>query len=145
MVIPADDNNKNDAVKLFALLWNGHSDAELAAETDAIIRSDSERIFLFYERAEAVGLAHCSLRSDYVEGTSASPVGYLEGIFVMPGFRRSGIGGYLLKQCEEWAKGKGCTEFASDCELTNTESRIFHLKTGFSEANRIICFKKEIN
>ena len=41
-------------------------------------------------------------------------------------------------------KEKDCTEFASDCELTNTESLRFHLKVGFLEANRIICFTKKI-
>lgn len=30
---------------------------------------------------------------------------------------------------------KGCSEFASDCELTNIESLDFHLNLGFEEAN----------
>lgn len=38
----------------------------------------------------------------------------------------------------------GCREFASDCELTNEESLRFHLGTGFTEANRIICFTKPL-
>lgn len=33
----------------------------------------------------------------------------------------------LCLECEKWAKGKGCSEFASDCELTNYESLAFHL------------------
>lgn len=28
-----------------------------------------------------------------------------------------GIAKKLLTQCEDWAKGEGCSEFASDCEL----------------------------
>ena len=44
---------------------------------------------------------------------------------------------------QEWAKEKGCREFASDCELTNTDSLKFHLSLGFQEANRIICFTKK--
>ena len=32
----------------------------------------------------------------------------------------------------------------SDCEIGNQESLKFHLKTGFTEANRIICFVKEL-
>ena len=39
---------------------------------------------------------------------------------------------------------KACEEFTSDCELTNEESRGFHLHTGFEEANRIICFTKKL-
>lgn len=50
----------------------------------------------------------------------------------------------LLKVCEAWAGEQHCTEFASDCELTNYESYRFHLALGFIEANRIICFTKQI-
>ena len=84
------------------------------------------------------------MRHDYVEGTSSSPVGYLEGIYVLPDHRHEGVARQLLKECERWAKSKGCSEFASDCELTNTESLQFHLNVGFEEANRIICFTKRI-
>ena len=49
-----------------------------------------------------------------------------------------------MDTCERWAKNKGCREFASDCELENEESLSVHLKMGFSEVNRIICFKKEL-
>ena len=50
-----------------------------------------------------------------------------------------------MAQCEQWAREKGCAEFASDCELTNTASLRFHLGVGFREENRIICFKKRCN
>jgi aminoglycoside 6'-N-acetyltransferase I len=49
-----------------------------------------------------------------------------------------------LKHCEQWAKEKGCSEFASDCELDNEVSRQFHINLGFNEANRIICFTKKL-
>ncbi|MBQ8549445.1 MAG: GNAT family N-acetyltransferase, partial [Lachnospiraceae bacterium] len=71
-------------------------------------------------------------------------VGYLEGIFVEESYRNKGCAKELLKQCEVWAKDMGCTEFASDCELTNTGSLAFHLKMGFEEANRVICFTKKL-
>nr|WP_199797365.1 GNAT family N-acetyltransferase [Finegoldia magna] len=50
----------------------------------------------------------------------------------------------LVKSCEDWAKKMGCSEFASDCLLDNTQSLKFHLAIGFIEANRIICFKKDL-
>ena len=80
----------------------------------------------------------------YVEGTDSSPVGYLEGIYVVDGFRKNGIARGLLTACENWAKSKGCTEFASDCESDNLQSLQFHLNVGFREANRIICFTKKL-
>ena len=91
-----------------------------------------------------VGFAQCQLRHDYVEGTASSPVGYLEGIFVAPAYQKQGIARALLASCEKWAKEQGCVEFASDCELSNTNSLRFHLSMGFEEANRIICFTKTL-
>ena len=79
-----------------------------------------------------------------MEGTDSSPVGYLEGIYVEEDCRKQGIARALLAACENWAKTKGCTEFASDCELDNTQSLRFHLNVGFIEANRIICFTKKL-
>lgn len=100
--------------------------------------------FLLRVQGCSVGFAQCALRHDYVEGTDSSPVGYLEGIFVKEGHRGKGYGRRLLKACEEWAKQAGCCEFASDCESANASSRLFHLHTGFQEANRIICFVKKL-
>ena len=79
-----------------------------------------------------------------MEGTETSPVGYLEGIYVKAPFRRRGVAGQLLRACEAWAGRMGCTEFASDCELNNMDSLSFHLRMGFEEANRIICFTKKL-
>ena len=91
-----------------------------------------------------IGFAQCALRHDYVEGTSTSPVGYLEGIYVLEEYRREGVAVGLLTACENWARQSGCKEFASDCELDNTLSLRFHLAVGFEEANRIICFAKKL-
>ena len=91
-----------------------------------------------------VAFAQCQLRHDYVEGTDGSPVGYLEGVFVSEGYRKEGYAAELLSECEKWAKERGCTEFASDCELDNIDSLSFHMALGFEEANRIICFRKDL-
>jgi len=84
------------------------------------------------------------LRHDYVEGTSTSPVGYLEGIYVRPAYRKQGMARKLVSACEAWAREKGCREFASDCLLDNRDSLAFHLALGFMEAGRIICFTKDL-
>ncbi len=98
--------------------------------------------FIKYVDDKPIAFAQCRLRHDYVEGTRSSPVGYLEGIFVAEGYRKKGYAAELLSECEKWAKEKGCTEFAGDCELDNIESLRFHMAPGFDEANRIICFRK---
>ena len=99
---------------------------------------------MYHQQGEQIGFAQCQLRHDYVEGTETSPVGYLEGIYIKEADRHQGIARALLAACEDWAKAQGCTEFASDCELTNTESQAFHQAVGFSEANRIVAFVKKL-
>lgn len=108
------------------------------------ISSERAAVFLAFHGTEAVGFAQCQLRTDYVEGTNSSPVGYLEGLFVKESTRLHGFAKQLVANCEQWAKMKGCKEFASDCELNNTESLAVHVKLGFTEANRIICFTKSL-
>lgn len=133
------------AAGLAIQMWEAHSVEELTEELFDYINGNGCVIFLARLGDEAVGFAQCGLRHDYVEGTDTSPVGYLEGIFVKEEYRRQGLAGDLLEACQKWAAEQGCTEFASDCELTNGDSLEFHLKMGFQEANRIICFTKKLH
>ena len=125
-------------------LWPHHCAAELEEEFAPLLSQPEAAVFLAFDENTPIGFAQCQLRHDYVEGTETSPVGYLEGIFVKGTHRRRGYAKLLLAACEVWAKGLGCREFASDCELTNSDSLRFHLRMGFDEANRIICFTKKL-
>lgn len=130
--------------RLAIKMWNNHSIEELTKDFEKFIEYDCSAVFIISVDDKVIGFAQCSLRHDYVEGTQSSPVGYLEGVFVEQDYRGRGYARKLLKNCEEWSKKKGCTEFASDCELDNAQSLAFHLKTGFDETNRIICFTKTL-
>lgn len=137
----------SDAATVAALaqqLWPHHEAAQLQEEFEPLLEDANAAVFLAFSDDMPVGFAQCQLRHDYVEGTDSSPVGYLEGIYVAESHRSQGFARQLLHACEDWARDMGCTEFASDCELTNTQSLAFHLNTGFSEANRIICFTKKL-
>lgn len=144
MIKEATLQEAKDVANLALLLWPSHTLEELTIEMSEIISQAESIIFLAYLDNAAVGFAQCQLRHDYVEGTDSSPVGYLEGIFVKAAYRQHGIAKRMVSACEAWAKSKGCREFASDCELENKESLAMHLKLGFIEANRIICFKKDL-
>ena len=130
--------------ELACQLWPDHTVEEMNTEYAKILAKPGAAYFLAYAEETAIGFAQCQLRHDYVEGTDSSPVGYLEGLYVADGYRKQGVAKELLSACESWAKTKGCTEFASDCELENTQSLQFHLNVGFEEANRIICFTKKL-
>lgn len=144
MIQKAETADLSALAELACRLWPEHSVEEMIPELAEIMAKPDAAFFLAYREDTAVGFAQCQLRYDYVEGTESSPVGYLEGIYVAELYRKQGLAKALLAACESWAKDKGCAEFASDCELTNTQSLQFHLNVGFREANRIICFTKKI-
>lgn len=125
------------------MIWGSHLE-ELAEEFEMALNNEECAIYLYQIDNMPIGFAQCGLRHDYVEGTESSPVGYLEGIFIQGDYRRKGYARALMVECEKWAKKKGCSEFASDCELDNNVSLAFHMKMGFTEAGRIICFTKPI-
>lgn len=144
MIREATEADTFALARLAIKMWSGNTISELQSEFSNLICSENAVIFMKYADGSEAGFAQCQLRNDYVEGTESSPVGYLEGIFIEEEYRRRGYAGELLSRCEEWAKEKGCTEFASDCEIGNDVSLEFHLSVGFAEANRIICFRKKI-
>ncbi|MGN0521863.1 MAG: aminoglycoside 6'-N-acetyltransferase [Eubacterium sp.] len=124
-------------------MWNDSTIDSLTEDFIEVIENDNSTVFII-SNDKPFGFAQVGLRFDYVEGTNSSPVGYLEGIFIEEKYRHCGYAKQLLTACEQWAKEKGCLEFASDCELTNEASIHFHLSIGFSEANRIISFRKDL-
>jgi len=109
-----------------------------------VLTEDEAAVFLCRKDGVPIGFAECRLRHDYVEGTETSPVGYLEGVYVKDTARRQGAARELISACMNWARDKGCSEFASDCELTNTDSQAFHQAVGFGEVNRIVAYARKI-
>lgn len=144
MIRKAEIHDLTTLAALACQLWPDHTVEEMQLEYEETIVKPDAAFFLAYAEETAVGFAQCQLRHDYVEGTDSSPVGYLEGVYVAEVYRKQGVARDLLSACESWAKTKGCTEFASDCELSNVQSLQFHLNVGFEEANRIICFTKKL-
>ncbi len=142
MIKKAQTDDAETLAGLAIQMWKDHDPAELTAEFRDLVQKEDAVCYIRQVDGRPVAFAQCQLRYDYVEGTDSSPVGYLEGIFVSEKYRKNGIADELLAECEKWAKEKGCTEFASDCELDNESSLKFHLSAGFEETNRIICFRK---
>ena len=128
---------------LASRMWD-HAPEELDPEFASLTASDEAACFLAWNDNLPIGFAQCQLRHDYVEGCDTSPVGFLEGIYVEAEHRRSGVARALLAACEDWARSVGCNEFASDCELDNHDSLVWHLKSGFAEVNRTIWFAKKL-
>lgn len=145
MIFQAQKKDIKMLASLAVQLWPYHTQKELEEEFSGLMEDGKTVFFLCEQGGSTAGFAQCSLRNDYAEGTESSPVGYLEGIFVCPAYRKQGYARRLLSACESWAEEQGCLEFASDCELHNKDSLHFHLQAGFVEANRIICFVKQLH
>jgi len=101
--------------------------------------------FIAYaESSSAVGFIEAAARSDYINGTSSSPVAFLEGIYVMPEARRKGVARSLVSAVERWALGVGSREFASDASIENHLSHAAHRALGFQETERVVFFRKPL-
>lgn len=130
--------------QLAAMLWPSENEGILLSEFEAGHGSPDRALYISEEENEVIGFVELSLRNDYVEGTSSSPVAYIEAIFVKEPYRKQHIGVALVQQAEEWAREKGCSELASDIEISNIISQNFHRQCGFKEANRIVAFVKTL-
>lgn len=143
-IINASKDNLNELITMALELWADNIYEDLEAEVLDLMNGDKDIFFISVTDDTISGFIHMSIRTDYVEGSDSSPVGFVEGIYVKPEFRNKGIARLLIRSGEDWAKSKGCTQVGSDIEYDNTVSYKFHKKIGFEEVNRIICFIKEI-
>ncbi len=94
-------------------------------------------------RGKLVGFAEADLRP-FADGCRSSPVGYLEGWYVAPELRRTGIGRALVGAAEDWARDLGCHEMASDAEVANASSQLAHKALGYSEVHRLVHFRRDL-
>lgn len=133
--------------ELRAALWPQDDAAAHAAEIrDALAQPCGMVAFLAFDaHARARGFAEATLRRDYVNGTESSPVGFLEGWYVVPEARGSGAGRALVVAVEQWTREQGCSELASDALLDNEPSHRAHAACGFEETERVVYFRKRLS
>jgi aminoglycoside 6'-N-acetyltransferase I len=79
-----------------------------------------------------------------VNGTESSPVGFVEGVYVIPSMRRKGVARMLFDAIGDWARARGCQELASDALLENEASQRAHRALGFRETERVVYFAKPL-
>ena len=144
-IIRAEEEHLADVVEMASLLWRESDVTELQEEFRRVISGKGQRVYLCLEGDEPVGFIYVALRHEYVEGASSSPVGYVEGLYVRPEYRRRGIAHRLIEEATRWARKKGAKQLASDVEIENELSLDFHRAVGFNEANRIVCFIMDID
>lgn len=142
---PAEAADLDEWAAMRAILWPEGSVEEHRQEAAAMLEESDAIAFIAHDDdGRAIAFAEASLRHDYVNGCDSSPVCFLEGIFVQPDARRSGLAGALVDRVRLWGQGNGCTEIASDADIANGESHAFHAAIGFAETERVVYFRKPI-
>ncbi len=146
MIRPVAPGDRSELLRMRMRLWPDSEPEEVDDLLAALEDGATDYTVLVAERraGKLRGFAEVGLRSS-AEGCLSSPVGYLEGIWVDPDARRSAVGRALVRAGEAWAVARGCTEFASDCQLDNEATRAFHQAVGFAEVGRIVCYRRSLS
>jgi len=142
----ATDQDISAIAALRRALWPS-PEIDHPAEIERLLHCPGGDMTVFVARAASgavIGFAEASIRRDYVNGCSTSPVAFLEGIFVDPASRRTGAARALVAAVETWGAVRGCVELASDADLANTASHAMHQALGFEETERVVCFRKDL-
>lgn len=143
---PLREKDISEWLRLRKLLWDGVSEAEHKSEMLDIYEHSETQLVLVAELNEIklVGFLEASIRP-FVEDCHSDNVGYLEGWFVEPDYRKNGIGRKLVKEAENWARTKNATEMASDAEVGNEMSLKAHMRLGYEETSRLVHLRKDLN
>jgi aminoglycoside 6'-N-acetyltransferase I len=140
-VMPGD---RDSWAEMRADLWPEETTGDHARELELIFATGpTDRGAAFVAEGAGgvlIGFVEMSVRG-YAEGCDTNRVGYCEGWYVKSAYRRSRVGAALMASGIEWARARGCTEFASDALLDNEVSHAAHKALGFEEVCRIVTFK----
>lgn len=140
-------NERHIWLKMRHALWPDASREELDAEIAEILESGEQEVAFIAtgEDGQTLGFVEVSIKDwNYAPGISTRPFGYIEGWYVVPEARRSGVGQALIGVAEDWARSHGCTEMGSDAELANTASLVAHVRLGYEVAEQLVHFSKKL-
>ncbi len=125
------------------VLYHGVDDTFHDQEMVNIIQNEDWQCLFVRDDKKAIGFVELSHRN-IVDGCTSSPVPYIEGIYLMPGYRQKGIGKHVVKMLKEWCIKRGYNELAADTELENEDAQKFFTSVGFGETYRTVGFRCEL-
>lgn len=142
---PFAEEDLSEWFRLRQLLWDETEQDDHQSEMMDILEHYDSQFVAVADVGDGrlAGFLEASIRP-FVEDCNSENVGYLEGWFVDPEFRRNGIGTGLVSLAEQWARDKGCTEMASDAEIDNDTSIMAHEMLGYDETSRLVHFRKDL-
>jgi aminoglycoside 6'-N-acetyltransferase I len=144
MVRRARPEDWSEWLRMRSALWPHCPKEEHESEMSALLRDQGQAAFVSQRRDSALcGFIEVGIRP-FAEGCQTRRVGYIEGWYVDPDSRWSGVGRSLVGAAEQWARTKGCEEMASDAEVTNLEGEEAHRRLGYTECSRLVHFRKKL-
>jgi aminoglycoside 6'-N-acetyltransferase I len=111
---PANPDDATDWLSLREKLWDADDHAAEIQQYFAGTLFEPVQVLIARDEAgRAAAHVELSIRHDLapLEGIRT---GYIEGLYVEPAHRRSGLVQRLLRESERWAQAQGCQAFASD-------------------------------
>ena len=144
-ISPLEPTDFEDWLTLSSALFTKIPKEQLETKLRRKEQQDKYQTFMARMDGSSIGFITVTLRTDYVEGTATSPVGYMEAIYVLPEYRKLGVAKALYQKGESWCKDLGCTEMGSDTWYWKKEAHTFHKKLGFNEGDVLVHFNKKID
>ncbi len=141
-IIEATKNNLEEWVTLRSKLWPPSREDDFKKEILEILSDSKSSAFLAFDNS-SIGLIEVSIH-DAADGCDTRNVGFIEGLYVVPDYRRRGVAKQLIERCYEWFRSKGCKEVASDALIDNQGSIAMHLTLGFEEVERVVKFARQL-
>jgi len=150
----AQPSDRDELVRFHVALWPNATADEHRRELTQIFEGKFPMtmplVILVAELADdagtrrLVGFLEADLRSHADGCNPAQPVGYVEGWYVAEGHRHRGVGRQLLAAAEDWARGHGCVEMASDTWIDNEISQRAHEALGYEVVDRCVHYRKTL-
>ena len=145
MIRPVKPDDRQQWLRMRMALWPDVLVEIHEQEISAMLADNLFAIFVAQETDERLlGFLEVSLREDILEGCIRKQIGYIEGWYVMPKARGSGIGRSLVKAAEKWVLEHGVEDMATDTGIDNIGSQKAYLALGYREADRLILFRKKL-
>jgi len=142
---PPENACDRDWLSLRMKLWPDGNESEHLRDMADIVARGHLVLLAVDASGMAVGFVEASERVDFVNGTSSSPVAFLEGLYVDPNSRRQGIARAMVVAVDRWAARQGCTELASDSPVENVVAHATHRALGFEETERVVYFRRAVH
>jgi aminoglycoside 6'-N-acetyltransferase I len=148
LIRPVQPTDAAEWLRLRMALWPDSTPEKEGVEIEAFLAEPhipQPDLYAAYvcERAPGslCGLVEVSIHGE-APGCTTSHVGYLEAWYVDPDVRQKGVGAALVAAAEQWARGQGCSEMASDTDPSYPHSPAAHAALGYGEVVRY--FRKQL-